>query len=342
MATIKDIAALAGVSSASVSRILNNDFTLNVPQSTRDKVMNAANTLGYVKKKKKTEQTSMSIGIVQWISPTREVEDPYYLSIRQGVESFCEKNKISIQRVFFTDVDYQKRLEHVDGLVCIGKFSREQRTSLRAICRNLIFLDMNMDPLTECCVTLDFKAAIRNVIEQFAQQGHRKVGYLGGREYIDGQLYQDDRLKYFRRYTEQNQMITEPYIIEGDYSIESGYAMMNEMIARGDIPTAVFAASDPIAIGAMRALQENGLRVPGDVSIIGFDDIETAKYTNPPLTTILAPTHDIGIFGTRLLYDAFRRNENLSIFRVQIPCYLVQRDSAGPAPRESIISLNSR
>ena len=74
MATIKDIAALAGVSSASVSRILNNDFTLNVPQTTRDKVLDAARSLGYVKKKKKNEQTSMNIGIVQWISPTREVE----------------------------------------------------------------------------------------------------------------------------------------------------------------------------------------------------------------------------------------------------------------------------
>lgn len=332
LATIKDIAALAGVSSASVSRILNNDFTLNVPQSTRDKVLDAARTLGYVKKKKKNEQTSMNIGIVQWISPTREVEDPYYLSIRQGVESFCEKNKISIQRVFFTDVDYQKRLEHVDGLVCIGKFTREQRMNLRNICCNLIFLDMNMDPLTECCVNLDFKAAIRNVINKFAEDGHREVGYLGGKEYIDGELYKDDRLKYFRRYAQQHEMNIEPYIMEGEFSIESGYAMMNELISRGTIPTAVFAASDPIAIGAIRALQEQGLRVPADVSVIGFDDIETAKYTNPPLTTILAPTHDIGIMGTRMLYDAFRRNENLSIFRIQIPCFLVERDSAGPVP----------
>ena len=85
MATIKDIALKAGVSSASVSRILNNDATLNVPQETRQRVFDAAKELGYEKKKKKFDDTIMTIGIVQWMSPIQETDDPYYLSIRQGV-----------------------------------------------------------------------------------------------------------------------------------------------------------------------------------------------------------------------------------------------------------------
>ena len=80
MATIKDIAKLAGVSSASVSRILNNDMSLNVPLETRQKVFDAAKQLGYVKKKRKFDETVMTIGIIQWLSPIQETEDPYYLS----------------------------------------------------------------------------------------------------------------------------------------------------------------------------------------------------------------------------------------------------------------------
>ena len=91
MATIKDIALKAGVSSASVSRILNNDATLNVPQETRQRVFDAAKELGYEKKKKKFDDTIMTIGIVQWMSPIQETDDPYYLSIRQGVEEFFKQ-----------------------------------------------------------------------------------------------------------------------------------------------------------------------------------------------------------------------------------------------------------
>lgn len=102
MATIKDIAELAKVSSASVSRILNNDPTLSVPKETRQRVLDAANQLGYKKKNKKMYDTVMTLGIIQWISPIEESNDPYYLSIRQGVEEYCFKNKIAIKRVFKT------------------------------------------------------------------------------------------------------------------------------------------------------------------------------------------------------------------------------------------------
>ena len=147
MATIKDIALKAGVSSASVSRILNNDATLNVPQETRQRVFDAAKELGYEKKKKKFDDTIMTIGIVQWMSPIQETDDPYYLSIRQGVEEFCFQNKISIKRVFQTVVDYLSSLEGVEGLVCIGKYSQKDIDTLKKVCPNIIYLYMNVDPI---------------------------------------------------------------------------------------------------------------------------------------------------------------------------------------------------
>lgn len=327
MATIKDIATLAGVSSASVSRILNNDFSLNVPEETRKKVFQAAKELGYEKKNRKTADNVMTIGIIQWLSPVQETEDPYYLSIRQGVEDFCFKNKIVIKRVFKTDVGYINQLDDIQGLVCIGKYSDKDRQQLKNICQNIIFLDMNINPINDCCIVLDFKNAMKIVVNYLKDLNHKTIGYLGGQEFLDGNLYHDVRKKYFTRYCDKYNLTYQDYVLEDNYSIDSGFNMMNEMIKTGNLPSAIFAASDPIAIGALRALKENNIRVPQDISIIGFDNIETANYTTPPLTTIFAPTFDMGYTGARYVYDAFKRKENLPYIKVLMPCYLIERES---------------
>ena len=102
---------------------------------------------------------------------------------------------------------------------------------------------------------------------------------------------------------------------------------MNELIENNHVPSAIFAASDPIAIGALRALNQHGYHVPDDISLIGFDNIDTTNYTSPPLTSIFAPTFDMGYMGARMLFDASRRNENISPIRIQMPCFLIERES---------------
>lgn len=332
MATLKDVANLAGVSSASVSRILNNDLTLSVPQSTRDKVLEAAETLGYVKKKKKVSISSMTVGIVQWISAEAEAQDPYYLSIRQGVENYCFHHKISTIRCFASDVELAKKLEKVDGTVCIGKYSEEARDMLMKICPNIIFLDMKLDPISSCFITPDFRGALQLVIDHFQLEGHQKIGYLGGVEKLDDKIYRDDRLKYFKRFASEANIEFEPWIRLGQFSRESGYAMMKDIIASQNLPTAIFAASDPIAIGALRACHEAGIKVPEDLCIIGFDNIDETNYTFPPLTTVFVPTYEIGSTGMRMLHDAWRRNENLPPMRIVLPCYLINRQTTRIAP----------
>lgn len=327
MATIKDIAKKAGVSSASVSRILNSDPTLKVPSATKQRVFDAAKELGYEKKKRKHEETVMTIGIIQWISPVQETEDPYYLSIRQGVEEYCFQHKIAIKRAFKTDIDYLSSLEGIEGLVCIGKFSSKDMLQFKHLCPNLIYLDMNIDPIHECNIVLDFKNAMKSVISYLHKLNHHTVGYLGGKEYTDDQLYPDVRKTYFMRFCQEANIQYENFVLEDAFSIESGFHMMNELIQRHQVPSAIFAASDPIAIGALRALSQSGYQVPKDISIIGFDNIDTTNYTSPPLTSIFAPTFDMGYMGARMLCDAFHRNENISPIRIQMPCFLIERES---------------
>lgn len=322
MATIKDIALKANVSSATVSRILNNDQTLNVPESTKNTVLQAAKELQYYKKRKSLK-SSFTLGIVQWYSLEQEINDPYYLSIRQGVEQFCSEHNIHVIRTFKSDNHYLTALEHVDGLVCIGKFTFHEQNTFEQISKNIIFLDMENTIITNHTISVDFLHALENALSYLSSLGHTSISYLGGKEYLDGAiLYPDQRKEIFIQYcTKQNIDYT---IHEDCFSSESGYTMMCDIIQSKKLPTAIFAASDPIAIGAMRAMQEHHIRVPDDISIIGFDDIPNASYTNPPLTTIFVPTFEMGQFGANIIYHC--KNYQTPM-KVLLPCTLIERES---------------
>ncbi len=326
MATLKDVANEAKVSQATASRILNNDETLTVPDETRNKVIQAASKLKYQPKRKPAKgKKSFTIGVVQWYSLEQEINDPYYLSIRQGVERFCQKNNIAIIRVFKDDDSHEQKLKDIDGLVCIGKFSIEEVMQFEKITKNLIFLDMTHEKINSPTVTLDFNQAICDALDYLTTLGHRKIGYLGGVEHLnDNTIYPDMRYETFQKYCLEHSIDFEPYTLFDQFSSESGYKMACELISTGTLPDAIIAGSDPIAFGAMRAFQDHSLKIPEDISIIGFDDIQGASYTNPPLTTIYAPASEMGEFGAAQVY--YLKNIKLAA-KTTLPCTLIERDS---------------
>lgn len=326
MATIKDIAEMADVSVATVSRILNNDATLKTSMETKQKVMEAAKRLNYKKTRRQTK-AAFKLGIVQWFSAEQETKDSYYLSVRKGIEDFCMKNCIQMVRAFKSDLNYTEQLQNVDGLICIGKFGDKEIKKLKKISKNIVFLDMSVADYSVTSFSLDFKMAVNTAMDYLTDKGHNKIAFLGGKEYLeDNLLFDDERKKSYVSYCQKHEMEWEKYLKEGVYSIESGYELMMELIKENNIPTAVFAASDYIAFGAMKAIKENGLKIPGDISIIGFDDADICDYTMPALTTIHAPAYQMGQYGVNFLFAA----SNLSIaepVKVKMPCRLVERES---------------
>ena len=170
--------------------------------------------------------------------------------------------------------------------------------------------------------------------------GHRHIAYLGGKEQLtDSTIYFEERKDAFIRYCTQHDLCWEPYIREEAFSVESGYRMALSLIqadreGSAPLPTAVFAASDPIAIGAMRAFYKYDYRVPDDVSIIGFDDISAAAFLNPPLTTIHAPALQMGRYAAHYMTQMTgrsARSDTLPV-RITLPCSLRIRESCA-APR---------
>lgn len=327
MATIKDIAVSAGVSSATVSRILNNDNTLNVSPDTRQKVLDSAHALNYKKKSRASNKSVYTLGIVQWFSPQQEMEDNYYLLIRQGIEDFCMQHCIHVVRTYKADVNYMDALKNVDALICVGKFSKNEIKHFQEITNSIIFLDMPIDDINVSTITLDFEHAMKTALDYLASLGHQKIGFLGGKEYLaDQQLFPDMRKTLFSKYCQKHNIIYEPYILEEAFTIESGCFMMNQLLESKDLPTAIVASSDPIAIGALRALNNSGIRVPDDISLMGFDDTSLSSFTTPPLTTIHAPAYDMGNFGANIVFNILRL-QPATAMKIKLPCQLMERQS---------------
>ena len=327
MATIKDIANAANVSAAAVSRILNNDETLNVSPETRQKVFETAKKMNYIKRNRTSVKTAFTMGIVQWFSSQQELEDSYYLLIRQGIEDYCISHNIQVVRTYKSDVNYFDSLKDVDCIICVGKFSESEIDTLTGINPKLILLDMPVKNPDISTITIDFEHAVQLVMDYLTGLGHKEIGFLTGKEYVNqDELYPEYRKKLFIRYCEKNNITYKPYLREGSFRIDSGYEMTCEMIEEGPLPTAIFAASDPIAMGAIKALTEKGYRIPEDISVIGFDDISIAEFTTPPLTTVHAPAYNMGRYGASILHHIVRQQLGTSM-KIQLPCSLAFRES---------------
>lgn len=325
MATLKDIAQAAGISTGAVSRILNNDPTLSVSPETKRKVFEIAQELGYQKAKIR-DKSLFKMGILQWFSVEQEMQDSYYLLVRQGIEDYCQKHSIGIIRAFQSDEASIKTLQGVDGLICIGKFSHEEVQKFMNICPNIVFLDMPVLDYNITTLTMDFKSAVYDALDYLIELGHRKIAYLGGKEFVGNQeLFIEERKQAFVSYM-NNHGLDGSCIYEDAFSTASGYQMMQKIFKSDHLPTAIFAASDSIAFGAMRAIQEKGLSIPDDISIIGFNDTEMSSYTTPALTTISAPAYDMGQHGANLIYAATNLNINTPL-KAKIPCQLMKRES---------------
>lgn len=334
MATLKDIAELAQVSPATISRILNNDETLSVTAETREKVLTIAKKLGYEKKVKhnKQQKSTITIGIFQWYSMFQELEDPYYQAIRNGIEARCADLNVRVIRIFKTDQDYENQLLKVDGLVCIGKYAPKSIAYFQKITDHLIIADMYSSRIYFNSITLDFHQAVYDIMDYLVSLGHKKIAYLGGIEYVGDDIYFEQRKALFIEYCLKHNLEYEPYLIEGEFTAESGFQMMNQLIKSNQVPTAIFAASDPIAIGAMRALHKAGMIIPDDISIVGFDDISVASFTNPPLTTVYAPAEIMGRKAAKFLYQSILYGQTKETpVQIVLPCKLMVRDSCGKA-----------
>lgn len=329
MVNIRDVAKKANVSISTVSRVLNYDPSLCVPESTKKKVFEVVEELGYVKReiKKKNDYTRYKVGIVQWYTNEKELNDSFYHSIRVGVETTLHKSNIEIIRSFKDDPDYYEKLKSVNGLICIGKFSKTEIAEFRKITDRVIFIDMFMDKIYVNTIVMDVQNALKDAIEYLVSLGHRKIGFLGGVEFTtDGLRYKDQRKIFFEKYCSVYNVEYQKFIREDEFTIQSGYSMMKSLLEQPRIPTAIFCANDPIAFGAISAINEAGLSIPNDISLMGFNNDPASSYCSPPLTTINVPSEKMGEFSSQFM-NLYLHQKKVYPLMSMVPCELIIRQS---------------
>ncbi|ENH97776.1 HTH-type transcriptional regulator msmR [Gracilibacillus halophilus YIM-C55.5] len=337
MTTIKDIADKSNVSPATVSRVLNNDESLSVAEETRQRILDVANSLDYktmsVRKKQiDKKNVTYKVGIFLCQSLEEELSDPYFLSIRQGVEHQCKELGMEcteIYRIF--NVELSKINEELDGLIVIGKIDTEVIKQLSEKIKHFVYVDYSPNEHLYDSVTFDFKNATNLALDHLFQLGYKRIGYIGGHqaEHTKGmkRKFEDDRYIYYKQTMQQLNQYNPDHEFIGEFTMSEGYRLMTEAIQQGNLPEAFFIASDPMAIGALRALQERHIKVPDDIAIVSFDDVEMAKFASCPLSTVHIPTELMGRTGVKLLMDRLKGRE--TPLKVTVPTSFVQRESCG-------------
>lgn len=307
MATIKDIANKAGVSIATVSRVLNYDLTLSVSDETKKKIFEIAEELSYEKRTMRKIATT-KIALIHWYTEKEELGDLYYMSIRLGVEKRCKQHNLGIVKFFENNIEELSK-ENIQGIVAVGKFSEDEVNCFKGITKNIVFVDSSPDEDIFDSVVVNFEKITKQVIDYLLKKGHEKIGYIGGKETFKDKTsdIRDDREVTFKSYLNEKGLLKDDYVYIGDFTVSDGYKLMKKAIEEHgeQLPTAFFVGNDSMAIGCLRALGEAQVSVPDRVNIIGVNDISVSQYVFPPLSTVKVHTELMGETAVDLLIERF-------------------------------------
>ena len=325
MTSIRDIAKMAGVSAASVSRILNNDDTFSINENTRRRVIEIANKLNYSKDKNKrgvkSNSDNLTIALIVRHEEGSEREDPYFLDIRRGIESEASKWRMRVVQAFRmrdTEKDWEQ-LSKYGAVIMIGEMTEEATKKAYDFNHKLILVDSYSKYPNYDCIQTDFASKTHEVLNRLYQNGHRNIAFIGGlgsKVTIEGTSiqYKDEvRAVNYLEWMKLNNLEHFSTTYQGTWRAESGLNLGKQMLTTSPRPTAVLVASDPMAVGVYKAINEAHLRIPEDISVVSFDDIEMAKFMTPALSSIQMNAKEMGRLAVRMAKERMLGDRTMPI-----------------------------
>jgi LacI family transcriptional regulator, galactose operon repressor len=315
--TSQDVADLAGVSRTTVSLVLNEVEGISISSETRQKVRDAANKLGYIPNataQALATRRAKAIGLVMTRSPHHIASDTFLPQILGGLLDIIKQHKF---RLLIESVDEEHqdqvylelaRAKRIDGMILLTP--RIDDAALRRL-DEIDTFTVVMGKLVDsnlCSVDVDNQLAARKATQYLIDIGHTRIACIANAPASFSSAY--ERVLGYKDALLAAGIIPEDDMIRyADFDPQSGFDSMQSLLASGKEMTAVFVASDNVAMGAKSALREAGLRIPDDISIMGFDDIPWAQYSDPPLTTIRLPAQKLASEACLLLLDLMKGSE---------------------------------
>jgi LacI family transcriptional regulator len=328
MTTIREVAESAGVSYATVSHVINN--TRVVSQETRARVLEAMAALNYrpnalARSLRQGKTNTIGLVLPDSANPffaeiSRSVEDEAF---KKGYSVFLCNTELDTQReLFYVDVLSKKQ---VDGIIFVA--AGDQADSLDFLLHEnmpVVMIDRDVPNVEVDAVLIDNQLGGFLATRHLLELGHQRIACIAGPSSITPSA---ERLIGYRRALEQAGIAyEESLIVRGDYHAQSGMQLTRSILAMDPRPTAIFALNDLMALGALRAAAEANYSVPEDLAVVGYDNLELAQFTNPPLTTIAQPKKEVGVQAINLLVDRMS-HKNRAPSRLVLPPELIVRHS---------------
>ena len=289
--TIKEIAKLAGVSKSTVSRVINDSE--HVSDQAREKVKEVIKETGYVPnslaknlKRNKTDTIGVVLPKINTSTFSSAVEGISNIMYQNGYNLLLTNTKLNIK----DEITYLKLLKEkrVRGIIFFATEIRDEHLEvLEKIDIPIVIVGQDSSQVLEhpCVIQDDFNAA-SSIVNYLVEHGHQKIAYIGVKE-NDVAVGQLRKKAYLKVLSENDLKINEKYIYQGNFSIESGYHGIKKIIESSEIlPTAVFAVTDRLALGAIKFLKDNGYQIPADISIVGIGNSDISPWVVPEITTI--------------------------------------------------------
>lgn len=307
--TISDIAKKSKVSVATVSRVLNDSD--KVKEQTKEKVLKAIKELNYAPSdiaRSLSRNITNTIGVV-----VPDINNPFFGQVIKGISSVTDKNDLYMLLVD-TDENEQKEMKFIEmlkrqrirGLIITptadnDKFNAKYLSILENLNVPVVLLDRDVKYSKFDGVFLDSISGTYDAIECFIKEGHRKIAIISGP--LSSKPGRDRLRGYKKALTMNGIEIDDKYIFYGDFRLKSGYELTKEILEMEDPPTAIFVSNNMMNLGCIKALTESNVRIPEDMALIGFDEIELLSIMNMDISVVARPTAQMGEVAMRILLE---------------------------------------
>jgi len=330
--TIKDVARESGVNISTVSRALNNGYGVN--DQTRDLVMAVAARLNYHPNRIArglVTGRSHSLGLI-----LSDIRNPFFADVARGAEDAAHAGGCDLV-LSNSDLDPDKQMlyvrslleKRIDGIIMnsVSMLSREQQTQLASSGVPIVLLNRPAPNHTFSTVCADNEAGGALAASYFLGLGHRKIAHLTGpRQH--GNF--SDRARGFMRALECGGDPVRPIVLHGKFNFDGGAELAKKLLDKHPEVTAIFAANDVMAFGVIQAVMGRGLRIPDDLSLIGFDNLEFSSVVHPPITTIHQPKYEMGSAAVEILLRLAREKHKQTPEHRRLGVQLIERESCKP------------